>query len=69
MSAAYCRATNDPTQEGREGFECFPLSLVLQFMDIRRQISDFISFITFLRLLYSEANEKSQSDICSKWRE
>lgn len=50
-------------QEGREGFECFPPSSVLQFMDVRKQISDLISFITFSRLLYSEANEKSQT----KW--
>lgn len=53
----------NPIQEGREGFECFPLSSVLQFMDVRKQISDLISFITFSRLLYSEANEKSQT----KW--
>lgn len=50
-------------QEGREGFECFPPSLVLQLMDIMKQISDLISFITFSRLLYSKANEKSQT----KW--
>lgn len=53
----------NPIQEGREGFECFPLSLVLQFVDVRKQISELISFIIFSRLLYSEANEKSQT----KW--
>lgn len=55
--------TQNSIQESREGFECFPPSLVLQFMDVRKQISDLISFITFSRLLYSEANEKSQT----KW--
>lgn len=50
-------------QEGTVGFECFPSSLELQFMDVRNQISDFIFLIIFFRFLYSEASEKSQT----KW--
>lgn len=53
----------NPIQEGREGFERFPFSLVLQFVDIRKQFSALISLITFSRFLYSEASEKSQT----KW--
>lgn len=53
----------NPIQEGREGFEYFPFSLVLQFVDVRKQFSALISLITFSRFLYSEASEKSQT----KW--
>lgn len=53
----------NPIQEGREGFERFPFSLVLQFVDVRKQFSALISLVTFSRFLYSEASEKSQT----KW--